>query len=384
MPAVAVPIPHIIKFAMSFGAFISTIRASVWPRLRTVILGVGRGLRNNWLPATGVTVSVATLLFGTGLLETNAPDAASALPQAVPAEPAHNLNDRDLNADETDGTSVAQLRLLTAAEMAWANDADIDTALELLRRYLEDGPVNDRVQPLRNDLRLGLLAEVRQALDAGDPDEARKLLDIAANEWDGDDAFAELRIERRMLVDQLAAGKELETLIGLGEKQLASDNLGTPAGESAADYFRRALDLDPGSERATEGLKRVAERYVTLIQSALERGELVRARLLHSRLANVAPSHWAVDGLQGSIEAAEMLASAAQERKVDVTAATAGAPAAVSPLGPAIADDEEGRLWSAVMDDCSAGQLSRYIDAYPAGRYVEEAWRRRSACLEAR
>ena len=279
--------------------------------------------------------------------------------------------------------------LIVAAQAALAGGAtdgeridDIGAALEQLREALDLDPGNGRAQTLRDDVRQNLMAATRLELDAGNPDRAQELLDVAQNEWRGDDGIAALRDELGQLLDELSTTAELRRLIDLGEQRFAADNLTTPTGDSAVDYFRRALALDYGNEQAGAGLARVAERYALLVRDAVERGDVAQARRLFSRLTEVAPQHPEVGPLQGRIEAAEESERVQQEQETALVAAAQETPA--PPPGPLIADDEEGRLWSSVMNLCDETQLRRYIDAYPAGRYIEEAWRRRSACLEAR
>ena len=281
--------------------------------------------------------------------------------------------------------------LIAAAQEAFAGGAtdgqridDIGAALEQLRQALDLDPGNDRAQTIRDDVRQNLVAATRRELDAGNPDRAKELLDVAGNEWSGDESIAELRSELRQFLDELATTAELQRMIVLGEQRLAADNLTTPAGDSAVDYFRRALALDSGNDQAGAGLARVGERYALLVGDAVDRGDAAQARRLFSRLTEVAPQHPEVGPLQARIEAAEEAEREQQEQEAALVAATRETPTPVPPPGPVIADDEEGRLWSSVMNLCGETQLRRYIDAYPAGRYIEEAWRRRSACLEGR
>ena len=281
--------------------------------------------------------------------------------------------------------------LIVAAQAALAGGAtdgerigDIGAALEQLREALALDPGNDRAQTIRDDVRQNLMAATRLELDAGNPDRAQELLDVAQNEWRGDDGIAALRDELGQLLDQLSTTAELRRLIDLGEQRFAADNLTTPTGDSAVDYFRRALALDSGNEQAGAGLARVAERYALLVRDAVERSDVAQARRLLSRLTEVAPQHPEVGPLQGRIEAAEESERVQQEQEQETALVAAAQETPAPPPGPLIADDEEGRLWSAVMNLCDETQLRRYIDAYPAGRYIEEAWRRRSACLEAR
>ena len=269
---------------------------------------------------------------------------------------------------------------------------DIGVALEQLRQALDLDPGNDSAHTLRDDVRLDLMAATRRELDAGNPDRAQELLDVAQNEWSGDDGIVALHDELGRLLDEITTAAELQRLNELGERRLAGDNLSTPSGDSAVDYFRQALALDPDNERAGAGLAQVADRYALLVRDAVERADAGQARRLLSRLSDVAPQHPEAGPLQTQVEAAaeagrvQRAQPAGQDSAlVAVTGepSSSSTPPATS-QGPVIADDEEGRLWSAVMNECDESQLRRYIDAYPAGRYIEEAWRRRSACLEAR
>jgi len=380
-------VAEIAQFASEPSKVTKEILARAWLPLRLFTSRILQGLSANWLPAIGVTISLATLMFGTGLLGTNSPNAPPQPPKAELGETVHGQLDTEMDSHATDGSSSAQQQLIAAAEEALARDGDIDNviaALGLYRQYIRLGPASHRAQALHDELRLKLLAQTRSEIEAGNPDGVLKLLDMAAAEWPGDDAFAELRDERRRLVEQLAAAAELERLIDLGDARLTSDNLATPAGDSAADYFRQALAMEPQSERAIAGLLRVAERYATLIRDALERSDIVRAQRLHARLARLAPQHPAVGDLRMRIEALEEAERTAQAQNDDLAEAVAGSPTPASPPGSNVASDEEGQLWSAVMNDCDEAQLRRYIDAYPAGRHIEEAWRRLSACLEER
>ena len=371
------------KLASEPAKAISDILARARLALQPFISRILKGLMANWLPVTGVTISLVTLLFGTGLLGKNSPS----VPYEELGETVHDQLDPEMEPHSTEASSAAQPQLIAAAEAALAIGGEVEdiiAALELYRQSIRLGPASPRAQALHDELRLKLLAQARREIEAGNPDRARKLLDMAAAEWPGDDAFAELRDERRQLVEQLAAAMEVGRLNDLGDARLASDNLATPAGDSAADYFRRALAMDPQSERSIAGILQVTERYATLIRDALERSDIFRAKRLHSRLVDVEPQHPLVGALEERIEVAEETERTAQSQNDNLAEAIVGSATLAPPPSSTVADDEEGQLWSAVMNECDEAQLRRYIDAYPAGRHIEEAWRRLSACLEAR
>lgn len=288
-------------------------------------------------------------------------------------------------------------RLIAAAQEALEGGSTIDelnnnqridairAALQQLQQALDLDPENDRAQSIRDTVRQDIVEETRRELDIGNPDRAQQLLDVAQNEWSGDSDIAALRGELELLIEEMETAMELQRLLGLGEQRLASDNLTTPAENSAVHYFRKALALDSGNVRATAGLERVAERFALLIGQAIDSGDNTLARNLLSKLIEVEPEHPDIGPLQARIEAEEesRQVEQEQEQQTALLAETQEEPLASTAQDPVIPDDDEGRLWSEVMDLCDETQLRRYIDAYPAGRYIEEAWRRRSACLEA-
>ena len=275
---------------------------------------------------------------------------------------------------------------LASGEMDGEDLVLIREALDQLRRALDQLPGNSQIQSMRETVRQDLVTATRQQLDAGATGQAEQLLDLAGNEWGNDAAIDQLRQELDTRLGDLAREAEVQRLIGLGFQRLAENSLTTPAGNSAVDWFRQALFLEDNNEQAKDGLAQVADQYVVLITDATDEGEYIQARDLLARLTGLEPDHGSIDDLREGIEegeAAERLAVA--ERKSAAPPPVVAEPeSATSPdTSPVITGDEEGRLWSTVRELCDESQLRRYIEAYPSGRYIEEAWRRRSECLEA-
>ncbi len=71
---------------------------------------------------------------------------------------------------------------------------------------------------------------------------------------------------------------DVATLLAQGNAALAADHLDTPAGESAVDYFRLVLVAEPSNRKARDGLRRVADRFVQLIDESLAVGNFTQAR----------------------------------------------------------------------------------------------------------
>ena len=190
-------------------------------------------------------------------------------------------------------------------------------------------------------------------------------------------------------IEERAKAVEIGRLLGLARQRLRDDRLTTPATDSAVHYYRRVLQLQPDNESARNGLERVGERYVVLIRSAVRDSALNRARRLLRSLSTLSPSHPRIVTLGNEIEAAERAIAVAEARDPEPGNAAPAPPATGTgsspPPPPAqIPTDDEGRLWYEVKESCVDAELRRYIESYPAGRYIEEAWRKISSCIESR
>ena len=279
--------------------------------------------------------------------------------------------------------------LLAAAEDRLARDptgADaIREALDMLRGALELDPDNARARALREDVRRDVLTATREALRAGETGEAGRLLEAAGAHWRDDSELARLRGEIERQVGERARALEMQRLLELAERRLAADRLMTPAGDNAVTHFRAVLGVDPENPQARRGLERIADRYGVLVRDAIDDGALRRADRLLGNLAAVAPRHADLERLRERVEMARQAANATAAPAAASPGTTVTA-AANAPELPAeeVPTDPEGRLWFEVRTSCVDAELRRYIEAYPAGRYIEDAWRRISSCIEAR
>ena len=266
----------------------------------------------------------------------------------------------------------------------------IAEALELLRRSLDIDPGNAEANSLRDGIRENVREAVEKALNAGEAERAGVLLEAIEQEWRGDTDLAALRRTVTGRIEELARAAEISRSLNLARQRLSNDRLTTPAQDSASHYYRRVLQLDPENQAARSGLQRIGERYVVLIRSAIDDNALTRARRLLRSLATLLPAHARIETLGIEIEAAERALAAAAARAAEAQQTTPEAPArSAADTGPVAAPvqvptDDEGRLWFEVRESCVDAELRRYIESYPAGRYIEEAWRKISSCIESR
>ncbi len=281
--------------------------------------------------------------------------------------------------------------LVAAAEERLTRDPEggqaIREALDMLRRSLDLDPENARAQSIRDGIRRDVTTATRQALDAEEPQRASRLLDAVEGEWGGDSELARLRGEVQRQIEELDKALETRRLLDLAGRRLGADMLTTPASDSAADYFRRVLALDADNVAAREGIERIGDRYVVLIRKAVDTGVYGRARRLLGSFEALSPEHPQIASLRARIEAGERAAAEASSARP--SAQEAEPSAQVSEKQPnatptEIPTDDEGRLWYEIKDSCVEAEIRRYMESYPAGRYIDEAWRKISSCLESR
>ena len=293
------------------------------------------------------------------------------------------LEQRALLQEAAELVAAAEYRLTRDPE---AGDA-IREALDMLRRSLDLDPGNAEARSAQDGIRRDVKTATRKALDAGDTQRASQLLDAVEGEWGGDSELARLRSEVDRQFAELDKALEIRRLLDLAEQRLGADRLTAPAGESAADYFRRVLALDADNVAAARGIERIGDRYVVLIGEAIETGDYRRARGLLDSFGALSPEHPQLPPLRGRIEAGEsaVVAEETAEPSDDAAEPPAQVSAKQADAEPAeIPTDDEGRLWYEVRDSCVEADIRRYMESYPAGRYIDDAWRKISSCLESR
>ncbi|MEE4361670.1 MAG: hypothetical protein V2I63_09120 [Pseudomonadales bacterium] len=88
-----------------------------------------------------------------------------------------------------------------------------------------------------------------------------------------------------------ARQRRIDRRLRKGEAALAAGRLTTPAGDSALDHFRSALELGPGDLQATLGISRIVEALVDRAIRAAEGGDRSDAEALLAMATEVDATH---------------------------------------------------------------------------------------------
>jgi serine/threonine protein kinase len=172
-----------------------------------------------------------------------------------------------------------------------------DSALELYRQVQKLDP--DNAQALTGVRRVGetLVAESRTALRGGDLAQARTLAAAARSILQGGSELDALEAEIRGADTRTGAIEELL------KNAIAARDAGRLVGgdDSAAAYFRRALEIDPQSGIAQKGLDDIAAALLADAQAAVEQGRLDDADQLAAAVESVRPGHAGIPPLRARI-----------------------------------------------------------------------------------
>jgi|GEM_PF-2285991 len=125
-------------------------------------------------------------------------------------------------------------------------------------------------------------------------------------------ALAEIPVQA-----ELNREERIAALLEDAQTALAELRLTLPKGESAYDYYRQVLDLEPGNARAEAGIDGLVERYVALARGAADRGQLDAARRYLDRADRIRSGSGAVLSARQALAAREEKArqeAAEQER----------------------------------------------------------------------
>ena len=90
----------------------------------------------------------------------------------------------------------------------------------------------------------------------------------------------------------------LEQYLSRAQSALLADRLTSPEGDNAYFYYQQALALEPESEQALDGIRRIADRYADMAEALLEQSDHANAELHVANGLNVQPGNPRLRALQ--------------------------------------------------------------------------------------
>jgi tetratricopeptide (TPR) repeat protein len=217
---------------------------------------------------------------------------AQARELAVPAPEADALQ-RELDARESRGVEIGGL--LESAQRALREgrlDGGEDTAVAHYRHALAAEPGNALAEAGLRDTLTALLDRARALVVAGQFDEAASQIEAVAAL---DATHLGLPDARAQLAEARAQRQSgLDARLDEADRLLKAGHLLAPATGNARDAYRAALAADPASQRAADGLRRIAQALLGQAQRRMADFEFDPATKLLDQAQDVDP---AVPGL---------------------------------------------------------------------------------------
>jgi tetratricopeptide (TPR) repeat protein len=209
-----------------------------------------------------------------------------------------------------------------------AGDGD-DTALAHFKAALALDPDNASAKSGLGDVAQALTVQANAAIDAGDREQAAKLLDAATElaPKSADLAAARARLRSKAPSPPSSAATDqgedapvatavlspqqsaaVEQLVRRAQLATRNGNIMMPPGDCAYDLYRSALAIDGNNTAALNGLQGLAGEVEQQFRQALAAGKLAQADDMLANLAELAPG----DPAQGALN--NQLASAWLDR----------------------------------------------------------------------
>ena len=135
--------------------------------------------------------------------------------------------------------------------------------------------------------------------------------------------------------EQSAVTSKIDALLAGAEKNLNELRLTTPAGNNALEKFREVLALEPGNTDALNGIDRIVDEYIQLMDRAIDSNNLPAAHNYFNKGYRVNPEH------SGLVRARQRLDAAVEKNRIQQSrpAIESETPEQKSP-GPKIEEDK--------------------------------------------
>ena len=193
-------------------------------------------------------------------------------------EPGNDSSPDQAAREEQDTLAASSAATVPASENAYGDLSGIvgentETEPETVSPDTLDGPLPPAEIP----------TETPQVVQTGDADTSpdQPTPEVSTTDNAGDESASE--------EDDTEVSTKVEELLAQADAALKKYRLTSPRNSSAYHYYREVLKLDPHNKRAFRGIRRIAERYSTLADRALKKGDEDKSRTYVKRGLSLNP-----------------------------------------------------------------------------------------------
>ena len=116
-------------------------------------------------------------------------------------------------------------------------------------------------------------------------------------------------VEPEPVTARSARQAEIQSLIDAADQNISVLRLMTPREDNALDKYNRILEMDPGNRAALDGIDRIVDEYINLMDYAIGKGYLSRAEGFLSKAGRVNPQHPALGPARNRLQVARSAAA---------------------------------------------------------------------------
>ena len=277
--------------------------------------------------------------------------------------------------------------MLARLESDPSHTQSLRQAIDLIEDLIRGDESDLQTELTRDSLSELVKSTTGLALGAQDLTDIRRMLETLKHTTFKHEDYAQFREALSGRLAEAEKDLQIHRLLEEAEAHLRNDRLSMPEGRNALFNYRQVLVLDAENPAALNGVKRIEARYVALVDQALIENKLTNAQRFIDTLARISPEQGDLARLRDKLQSIQASLIEVDEQQHLPTRTQASTEPAkpteeVAEL-PAeeLLDDDESRLWNQVRYSCKQEELRKYINTYPSGRYVQDAWQRISDCL---
>lgn len=196
-----------------------------------------------------------------------------------------------LLADVPEGTPLAKARVLRGQL-----DQDLSVAMPLAILYqeaLSESPDDQKAKWGLDELKDFHYRRIRETFEKRDLGEVDKYLVSLRN------TFPDAEQEEKYLqvLERVAAAEQAQELIARADEYVVQNQLTSPSGANALEFYNRALAVDDDNPIALVGKQKIVQQYETLVSEALQADNYKQAIILSRRGLAIDPNNAALQEL---------------------------------------------------------------------------------------